>query len=167
MSNRRIYRGKIFDIYRTELKDKSIRETVVHPGAVAVLPLVSSDEVVLVRQYRYPARKYLWELPAGTLKKNEPTDLCARRELQEETGFVAGKTRKIAVFYTCPGFCTEKMHLYVAEKLSRSTGQKLDPDEKITYNIFSRQEIVRLIKENKIKDAKSIIGLILWLQKKI
>ncbi|MFH1232011.1 MAG: NUDIX hydrolase [Planctomycetota bacterium] len=91
---------------------------------------------------------------------------CARRELREETGFSAGKIRKIKEFYSCPGFCTEKLYLYVAEKLI-FTAQKLDADEKVEYKIFASNEISHLIEKNKIMDAKSFVGLILWLQKKI
>ena len=170
LSNKKVYSGKVFNLYKTCLKDddgsKMLRETVIHPGAVAIIPLISKDRVVLVRQYRYATGRYLWELPAGTLGKNESPLSCAKRELEEETGFVAVRTKKIMEFYTCPGFCTEKMHLYLAENL-RPTTQKLDPDEKITYKTFSRPEIRHLVESNKIIDAKSLIGLILWLQKKI
>lgn len=170
LSNKKVYSGKVFNLYKTILQDadgsKMLRETVVHPGAVAIIPLISKDKVVLVRQYRYATVRYLWELPAGTLDRNEPPLSCAKRELEEETGFVAGRIKKIMKFYTCPGFCTETMHLYLAKNL-RPTAQKLDPDEKIEYKIFSRPEIRHLVESNKIIDAKSLIGLILWLQKKI
>ena len=170
LSNKKVYSGKVFNLYKTNLKDNDgstiLRETVVHPGAVAIIPLISKDKVILVRQYRYATGKYIWELPAGTLGKQELPLACAKRELEEETGFVAGRIKKIMEFYTCPGFCTEKMHLYLAENL-RPTAQKLDPDEKITYKAFSRSEIRHLVESNKTLDAKSLIGLILWLQKKI
>ncbi|MEW6026677.1 MAG: NUDIX hydrolase [Planctomycetota bacterium] len=169
VTNKKVFAGRVINLYQTLLKDpagnKISRETVVHPGAVTVIPLVSNTKVILVRQYRYAAGQYLWELPAGTLGKGEAPLACAKRELQEETGFVPGRLKKLMVFYTCPGFCTEKMHLYLAENL-KPGAQKLDPDEKITYKTFSRREIRRLVKTNKIIDAKSLIGLILWLQKK-
>lgn len=170
LDNKKVYSGKIFNIYKTRLKDsdgtRMSRETVIHPGAVAIIPLTSEDLVILVRQYRHATGKYIWELPAGTLGKRESPLACAKRELEEETGFIPGRLKKIMHFYTCPGFCTEKMHLYAAEKL-KPTAQKLDPDEKITYKTFSRSEIRHLITSNQIIDAKSLIGLILWLQKKI
>jgi len=170
LSNKKLYSGKIINLYKTRLKDPAgneiLRETVVHPGAVAIIPLISKDKVILVRQYRYATGRYIWELPAGTLGRREPPLACAKRELEEETGFVPGRLKKIMQFYTCPGFCTEKMHLYLAQNL-RPTAQKLDPDEKITYKAFSRPEIRHLVASNKIIDAKSLIGLILWLQKKI
>jgi len=170
LSNKKVYSGKVFNLYKTRLKDNDgstmLRETVVHPGAAAIIPLISKDKVILVRQYRYATGRHIWELPAGTIGRREPPRACAKRELEEETGFVAGRIKKIMEFYTCPGFCTEKMHLYLAENL-RPTAQKLDPDEKIEYKTFSRPEIRHLVASNKITDAKSLIGLILWLQKKI
>ncbi|MBI5779434.1 MAG: NUDIX hydrolase [Planctomycetes bacterium] len=170
LSNKKIFAGRIIKLYKTHLKDPAgneiLRETVVHPGAVAIIPLISKNKIILVRQFRYAAGRYLWELPAGTLGKRELPLACAKRELEEETGFLAGRLKKIMEFYTCPGFCTEKMRLYLAENL-RPTAQKLDPDEKITYKIFNRSEIRHLVKSNGITDAKSLIGLILWLQKKI
>jgi len=169
VSNKIVFKGKIFSVSKSVLKNNDglvTRETVIHPGASVIIPLISKNKVILVRQYRYPTGKYLWELPAGTIDKNESPCACARRELQEETGFRTGKIRKIKKFYSCPGFCTEKLHLYVAEKLIFTT-QKLDADEKVKYKIFSNDEISHLIEKNKIMDAKSLIGLILWLQKKI
>jgi ADP-ribose pyrophosphatase len=169
IKKRTLFTGRIFDISRIILKDKdgnkSIRETVVHPGAVAIVPLISEDRIILVRQYRYPARRYLWELPAGTLDKKESPFSCAKRELLEETGFLAKRIRKIAEFYTCPGFCTEKMYLFVAEKL-KFISQKLDSDEKIVSRIFNCHQIRHLLGKNKIMDAKTIIGLNLWQQQK-
>jgi|SRR3989339_1807836 len=170
LDNKKVYSGRVFSLYKTHLKDneglKIFRETVVHPGAVAIIPLISKNKIILVRQYRYAAGQHIWELPAGTLNPNESPLVCAKRELEEETGFVAGRIKMITHFYTCPGFCTEKMHLFIAEKL-QATAQKLDPDEKITYKIFNRSEIRHLAAKNKINDAKSLIGLILWLQRKI
>jgi ADP-ribose pyrophosphatase len=169
ISNKIVFKGKVFSVSQAIFKDSDgyfIRDTVIHPGAAVIIPVFSRNEVILVRQYRYPTRKYLWELPAGTLNKNESPCDCARRELREETGFRSGRIRKIKEFYSCPGFCTEKLYLYFAEELI-FTDQKLDGDEKVEYKIFSRNEINRLIENNKIMDAKSLVGLILWLQKKI
>lgn len=163
-----LLKGRIFNVTGTVLKDgqgnEFYRQTVVHPGAVAILPVITKAKVILVRQYRFPARRCLWELPAGTLEKGESPSACARRELIEETGYAAGQIRKINEFYTCPGFCTEKIHLFIACKL-RFTSQKLDPDEKIEYKIFTRRQIRHLIENSGIIDAKTIIGLMLWLQR--
>lgn len=166
-----LIRAKVFDITGTVLKDEHghrfYRWTVVHPGAVAIIPVIRRpshcDSIILIRQYRFPTRQYLWELPAGTLEKGESPSACARRELTEETGYKAGRIRKITAFYSCPGFCTEKIHLFIAHNL-RFTSQKLDPDEKIKYKIFTRPQIKALIRKNRIIDAKTIIGLTLWLQ---
>ncbi|MBI4712502.1 MAG: NUDIX hydrolase [Planctomycetes bacterium] len=181
---RTIYRGRIFNITRTRLTNPRThkpywRETVVHPGAVAIVPLIGKtavspalmrgvDRVVLVRQFRYPTGRALWEIPAGTLNKGESPLACARRELLEETGFAARTIKKVMEFYTAPGFCTEKIHLYVAKvDPSKHSPLELDANEEIRYCIFHRRDIVQLLKTNKIIDAKSIIGLMLWLKPRI
>jgi len=167
LKERVLLKGKIFYVTDSVLKDKCgkefSRQTVVHPGAVAIIPQISKDKIILVRQYRFPTRRYLWELPAGTLDKGEAVYACAKRELREETGCVAGQLRKIAEFYTCPGFCTEKIHLFIAH-CRQTAAQKLDPDEQITCKIFTRRQIKGLLKAKKIIDAKSLIGLMIWLQ---
>lgn len=172
INTKNIYRGRIFDIVKTKLSapDGKVfnRETVVHPGASAIVPLMGKDKVLLVNQFRYATGQMLWEIPAGTLYKNEPPFRCARRELEEETGFTAKTIKKATEFYSCPGFCTEKIHLYLAQGLSPGrNGAKQDADENIHCRIFSKPQIIRMLNNGKIKDAKSIIGLILWLQKKI
>lgn len=168
-----VYRGRIFNITRTRLTNPDThkpywRETVVHPGAVAIVPLIGVDRIVLVRQFRYPTGRALWEIPAGTLNKNESPLACARRELLEETGFAARTIKKVMRFYSAPGFCTEKIHLYAARlDPSKHSPLELDADEQIRYRIFRRSAIAGLLKTNRIIDAKSIIGLMWWLAPRI
>lgn len=162
-----IYRGRIFNLTRTQLRLPSgrvtWRETVVHPGSATMIPELPGQRVILVKQFRYPTRQYLWELPAGTLDPGETPRACALREIEEETGYRAKKITKLTEFYTCPGFCTEKIYLYLAQNLVK-THTKLDEDEIMKQKVFTRSEIKKLIKHRQITDAKTLIGLNQWLQ---
>ncbi|MFA5793507.1 MAG: NUDIX hydrolase [Candidatus Brocadiia bacterium] len=167
-----IYRGRIFSLVNSRLTGpdghRFERDTVVHPGASAMIPLIGKDKVLLVRQFRYAAGQALWEIPAGTLDKNEPPARCARRELIEETGYAARTMKKVLTFFSCPGFCTERIHLFVAKGLAKSrTKAAQDADEYINCRIFTSRDISRMLRTNRIKDAKSIIGLNLWLAGKL
>jgi ADP-ribose pyrophosphatase len=165
--SRKVYTGRIFNLTRTELVlpggQNIWRETVVHPGAAVIIPELPGQRIILVKQFRYPAGQYLWELPAGTLEPGEKPLACARREITEETGYRARKVIKLAEFYTCPGFCTEKIHLYLARELVKAQA-KMDIDEDITSRIFTVAEITRLIKQHKIIDAKTLVGVQKWLE---
>lgn len=134
------------------------RETILHPGSCAIVPLLPGKKVILIRQERLSVRKTLWEIPAGTLEKGETPRECALRELIEETGYKSKKLKKVATFYTSPGFCTEKMHLYIATKLVRLS-QRLEEDETICPRIFPLQKALDMFLTGKIQDAKTIVGL--------
>jgi ADP-ribose pyrophosphatase len=135
------------------------REVVHHPGAVAIVPMLSPDEVVLIKQFRYCAGKALWEIPAGTLEPGESPAACAARELTEETGYRAGKMVPMGGVYTSPGFCNEFLHLFLAADLEHC-GLKLDPDERIEVHTMSMNEALRKIESGEIVDAKTIVGLL-------
>lgn len=137
----------------------STLEIVVHPGAVCVVPLLDNGDVVLVRQYRHAASARLLELCAGGLKPGEDPLEAARRELEEETGYRAGKLVERARFWTTPGFTTEFMWVYEATELVK-TQTNLDEDEIIDVEIATRDEALRMIEDGRIQDAKSIIGLL-------
>lgn len=136
------------------------REVVEHPGAVAVVPLLSDGRVALVRQYRHPAGQVMLEIPAGKLDKGEDPGDCAARELEEETGYIASSMRKVASVYTTPGFTNEVIHIYVAEQMITSV-QRLDEDEFLNVELLSRDELKRQIKAGEIIDAKTMLGLML------
>ncbi|MEK7449715.1 MAG: NUDIX hydrolase [Planctomycetota bacterium] len=165
-----IYRGKIFNVRRSQLNLKNGRNTwwemVAHNGAAVILPLLSRNKVILVYQYRYPINKSIWELPAGRLERGELPLTCARRELQEEIGCTARRFKKMITFYSTPGFTSEKLHIFAAKGLTPSYACP-DDDEKIKTRVFTRPEIVKLINQNKIIDAKTLIGLMLWLRNQI
>jgi ADP-ribose pyrophosphatase len=141
-----------------------LRETVIHPGAAAILPILSRDKIILVRQLRYAARRELWEIPAGTLDKGEKPLHCARRELEEETGYKAKIFKKLVSFYPCPGYSSEIIHLYQATRLIKTLAHP-ETDEDIKIKIFTRSEIRKSLAQRKFIDAKTIIGLMIWIKK--
>jgi ADP-ribose pyrophosphatase len=135
------------------------KEIVVHPGAVCVVPLLDNGDVVLVRQYRYAAGQHLLELCAGGLNPGEDPLEAARRELEEETGYLASKLIERARFWTTPGFTTEFMYLYEATGLTK-TQTNPDEDEVIEIEVATQAEALRMVDDGRIQDAKSIIGLL-------
>ena len=134
-------------------------EIVVHPGAVCVVPLLDNGDVVLVRQYRHATGSRLLEICAGGLNPGEDPMDAARRELEEETGYRAGKLVERARFWTTPGFTTEFMYLYEATDLVK-TQTSPDADEVIDVEIATQEESLRMIDDGRIQDAKSILGLL-------
>lgn len=163
ISSQVLHKGKIVNLRIDSVKlpngKTAAREVVEHKGAVAVVPITASGEVLMVRQYRHPAGEILLEIPAGKLDANEPPDECAKRELLEETGVVAGSIEKLFSFYTSPGFSNEVLHLYAAEDLSYQ-GQHLDDDEFVEVQKVPLAEALEMIKNGKINDAKTIIGIL-------
>lgn len=161
-----IYTG--YHIYLThdhiQLPDGRLseRDVIHHPGAVAMLPLMDDDTVLLVKQYRYAAQCALWEIPAGTLEKDEQPLLAAYRELREETGYVAAEMTPLTDFFSSPGFLNEKLHLFVARKLTLDH-QDLDPDEFIDVQPFSKSQVQTMLKDGAFPDAKTQIALLYWL----
>ena len=162
-ASRRIYEGRVVGV-RIDEVDKPRGagrrevEIVEHPGGAVVLAMPSPRQVVLVRQYRYPVRESLWELPAGMIEKGEDPALTAARELQEETGYLAGRMRFLWSFYSSPGFCSERIHLFCAEDLS--PGEQLQEDfEDIEVRVWSLEEAWALVERDELRDAKTQIGL--------
>jgi ADP-ribose pyrophosphatase len=156
-----IYSGKIFNVYRDEVMlpngKLAYREAVDHNGAVAIVPL-DKDEVILIRQFRYSTGEEILEIPAGTLNKGEDPESCARRELEEEIGYTAGKIKKMTEFFLAPGYSNELLHLFIAWDLSRSS-QILDGDEFVQIERYPKENVIELVMNRKVRDAKTIIGL--------
>ena len=147
------------------------RDVVGHPGAIAVLAVDGVGRLLLVRQWRIPAERGMLEIPAGTLDVHdgvtEDPDLAARRELEEETGQRAATWRKLATFWTAPGFATELMHLYLATDLSGAAGaDRLTPDEdeRLELSHVAIADAVAMVEAGEINDAKTILG-ILWVDR--
>lgn len=137
------------------------RAIVQHGGSAVMMPVDDRGRVLLVRQYRLPARQYMWELPAGRVDKGETPLKAARRELAEETGYHAKKWQKLAVFYPSPGFLAEKMTIFLATGLSEGVSSPME-DERIETRWFTSREIDDWMKSGKIIDAKTMIGFLKW-----
>jgi len=165
LSAETIYRGKLLTIrkdrVRLENGRESVREVVVHPGAVAIVPLLPDGRVLLVRQYRYAAGRALLEIPAGTLDQpGESPAAAAARELGEETGYTATDYRELTAFFTAPGFCTEKITVYLATGLTPGAQNQME-DEDIALEIVPLSTVPTLIANGDIADAKTISGLLM------
>jgi ADP-ribose pyrophosphatase len=158
-SARTVYDGKLFDV-TIERWGEHEREIVEHPGAVAIVAVDTEGMLTLVRQPREAARKHLLELPAGTLEQGERPQDSARRELAEETGLTGGVWRELAVFYTTPGFCRERMHLFLASGVERGRASP-EADEELEIVRWRTAEIADRLEE--IEDAKTLAGLLLYL----
>src|SRR5687767_11999596 len=162
LSSEPIYNGKVFDIRIDAIRDGDVeykREIVEHKGSAVVIPVFDDGTVALVRQYRHAAGKHLLEICAGTLNVGEDPELGARRELQEEIGVTAGKIEKLCEFYVSPGFLTEKMHLYLATELTE-TQQNLEDDEILTVERHQVLDLMKMVENGEVEDAKTIIGII-------
>jgi ADP-ribose diphosphatase len=157
-----VYDGKLVDV-TVERWGEHEREIVEHPGAVAIVAVDRADRVTLVRQLREPARKELLELPAGTLEKGEEPIATARRELEEETGLTGGSWRELAAFYTTPGFCRERMRLFVAEGVEAGEARQ-EADESIELVRVPVAELRDRVRG--LEDAKTIAGLLLYLDER-
>ena len=163
LDSKKVFSGRVFDVTVDTVRegDKTyVREVVHHPGSAVILPLFTDGTIALVRQYRHPTVKYLLELPAGTLEDQERPEEGAARELEEELGLVAGRMEKLCEFFVSPGFCEEKMWLYLATELTE-TSQRLEDDELIEVVCLPISRALRMITEGEIEDAKTIIGLML------
>jgi ADP-ribose pyrophosphatase len=137
---------------------EATREVVEHRGASVIIPLLEDKRVLLVRQYRYAIGKELLEIPAGTCDEGESPEDCAKRELQEETGFTCDDLEKVLECYVAPGYSTEKIHFFLAKRLRR-TQQDPDEDERISVEPVSIPEALAKIRNGEICDGKSICAL--------
>lgn len=158
-----IFRGRVFDVTVDTVREGDTtykREVVHHPGSAVIVPAFPNGTVALVRQYRHPAVRYLLEAPAGTLNRGETPEEGAARELEEELGFVAGKLEKLSEFYVSPGFCEEKMWVYLATEMT-ATEQRLEDDELLEIVRLPLRQALEMITDGEIEDAKTIIGLML------
>ncbi len=159
-ASRTVYAGKLFDV-TVERWGEHEKEIVEHPGAVAVVAVDREGLVTLVRQRREPVRKALVELPAGTMEKGENPAEAARRELAEETGLHGGTWREVSAFWTTPGFCRERMHLFFVDGAEPGEA-RLEDDEELEVVRWPVAELEQHLGE--IEDAKTLVGLLLFLR---
>ena len=157
-----VYEGLIVNIRSdvAELQNGSLvaREVVEHPGGVGIIPVTHENKVLMVRQYRYPMEEELLEIPAGKLDEGEAPIDCAVRELSEETGCTAGRIVDLGAIYPSPGFCKETLYLYLALDLHYGEAH-LDENELLRVEAVDIDELIDAIMENKMPDAKTIIGV--------
>ena len=159
----KVFSGRVFEVTVDTVRegDKTyVREVVHHRGSAVILPAFEDGTIALVRQYRHPTVKYLLELPAGGLDDGERPEEAAARELEEELGLVAGKLEKLCEFFVSPGFCAEKMWLYLATDLTE-TAPRPEDDEVIEVVRLPIRRALQMITDGEIEDAKTIIGLML------
>ncbi len=156
--------GKLLKIDRDRVRLPNGRETslemVRHPGASAIVPFITPDDILLIRQFRYATGGFIYEVPAGTLNTGEDPETCARREVEEESGHRAGRLERLASIYTTPGFTDEVIHLYAAFDLT-PVGQNLDHDEVLTVERMPLAEAIARIGRGDIVDSKTICALLL------
>jgi ADP-ribose pyrophosphatase len=160
-----IYEGPVFGIRRDEVIEPSgvraIREVITHPGSVVVLPVLPDGRILLIQQYRHATRQYLWELVAGRIDSGETPKAAAARELIEETGYRAKRLRVFLEMFPTPGFLEEKMFLLLAEGLTAGEAEP-EEDEKIISRAYKRKELEEMIRDGKLRDAKSIAGILYY-----
>jgi ADP-ribose pyrophosphatase len=163
LDSKEIFRGRIFEVTLDTIQEDNKtyeREVVHHPGSAVIIPVFADGTIALVRQYRHPAVRYLLEAPAGTLRRGEVPEAGAARELEEELGVVAGRIEKLSEFFVSPGFCEEKMWVYLATELT-ATQQQLEDDEILEVVRIPFSEALGMITTGEIEDAKTIIGVML------
>jgi ADP-ribose pyrophosphatase len=163
-TSKEIYKGRVFRLLKENFtlpNQVSVDiETLQHPGAAAVVAVDDTRKVLLVRQYRHAVGKLIWEIPAGTLNPNETPFACAKRELIEETGFMAAQFKRLGEIIPVPGYSDEQITVFLAVSLSADK-QSLDKDEYLTVHQFPFDDAMNMIYKGEIQDAKTIAGLFL------
>ena len=163
ISSQKVFSGSVFKVTVDTVREGELtyqREVVHHHGSAVILPVFDDGTVALVRQYRHPAVRYLLEAPAGSLDDGERPEDGAARELQEELGLTAGRLEKLSEFFVSPGFCEEKMWVFLATELTEGA-QNPEEDELLDVVRLPIDEALEMISSSEIQDAKTIIALML------
>jgi ADP-ribose pyrophosphatase len=167
ISSKIVFNGKVFSVRRDEVIEPSgvraTRDMIAHSGSVVVMPVLNDGKIVLIRQYRYAARRYLWELVAGRIDPGENVKQAAVRELIEETGLRAKKMRQFLEFWPSPGFLEEKMFVLLAQGVTQGEAHP-EEDERIEAKAFSRAELKKMLQNGTLRDAKTISSLLYYFQ---
>jgi ADP-ribose pyrophosphatase len=166
LKSKMVFRGKVFGVRRDEVVEpgglRATREVIAHPGSVVLLPVFEDGRILMIRQYRYATRQYLWELVAGRIDEGESVKEAAIRELKEETGYTAKRLSEFLDVFPTPGFLEERMHILLAEGLKAGEAEP-EADEKIISHAYRVNELKRMMKQGKLRDGKSIAGILYYL----
>jgi ADP-ribose pyrophosphatase len=164
LKSKRIYKGRLLglrdDTVKMSTGKVSSREVCEHPGAVAIVAVTKKKEIVLIRQFRLPAKRVLMEIPAGLIDKGEDLQAAAKRELEEETGYLAKKVTPVFEAFTTPGYSTEVLSFYLATDLEKKK-QHYEEDENIETCVLKIDEAWQLVEAAEIEDNKTIIGIMI------
>jgi ADP-ribose pyrophosphatase len=167
LNSKVLYTGKVFRLQRDTVIEpggvRADRDIIVHPGSVVVMPIFADGRVLLIRQYRHAVGEFLWEFVAGRKEPDESPTIAARRELLEETGYTARRLRKMLHIIPTPGFVNEWMWIFAAEGLVEGTAQP-EEDEKITPRLFTLKQVDSMIRNGRLRDAKSIAGFLYYMR---
>lgn len=160
-----VFKGKVFSVRRDLVLEpsgvKATRDVIAHSGSVVVMPVLDDGKIVLIRQYRYAARQYLWELVAGRIDEGENVKQAAARELIEETGLRAKKMRVFMDFWPSPGFLEERMFVLLAQGVTEGVAEP-EEDERIEAKAFTRAELEKMLQTGALRDAKTISSLLFY-----
>lgn len=172
LSRHVVFTGKVFDLIVDQVEypsgAKGVREIAHHPGGAVTVPMLDDGRVVLVKQLRYPFGKHIYELPAGKLSPGEDPQTAAARELEEETGYIAGSLEHLTSIYSTPGFCDEELHIFLATHLRTSPhGHRREEGESsMTVHSMPLQEALAMVEAGVINDSKTIVGLF-WIDRRM
>ena len=165
LSSKQLFSGRLLEVYIDKVLlpngKTSTREWIDHPGAACIIPVFPNGKLGLIRQYRYAAKNEFIEFPAGKLDKGESPESCAKRELEEEIGYTTKTLTFLTNIHPAIGFCNEKMWIYLAEDLTK-TSEKKDEDEFLELIQTTPEKAINMVKNGEITDVKTVIGL-LWL----
>jgi ADP-ribose pyrophosphatase len=162
----RVYAGKVFNVERDRVTMPNGRtvtiDTVRHSKSVVILPVPEPGKIILIRQFRYPVNKFLWELPAGSVDEGELPEQAARRECHEEIGLVPQTIVRLTALYPTPGYCDEEMVFFRVSSLEKTGEQAhVDEDEDITAQVFELREAREMVRRGEIVDMKTVVALTL------
>ena len=168
ISSRRIYSGRIISVDLDEVRFPNGAtgelEMIRHSGASAIVPILNdgneNPDVLLIRQYRYAADGYVYEIPAGRLEPAEAPEQCARRELKEETGYSAAHVHPLTTIFTTPGFTDERIHIFMGQGLTPGRADQ-EPDEFLELHPIPLSRAVAMVRAGEIVDGKTVVGLLL------
>ncbi len=165
INSKKVYSGKIFDLYKDNIiinkKIKSSQEYIVYPEAAGIIPITDDGKIILIEQYRHANKTSTLEIPAGKKDPGENIIKCAKRELEEETGYKAKVLKKLCDYFPVASYSTEKLHIFIAKGLIKGSANP-DEDEIFNIHLFTLDNILKLISKNVIKDSKTIISILFY-----